>query len=102
MRLDYVLPREPSALLLPLIGGIVGGIERRLFVQDEGRLWGQVELPDPGDASDHPDGGVDLVFRVAGGFVDEGRSEGRVPSELECTDTHRECCERGGQSTKGS
>ena len=61
----------------------------RLFVQDEGRLWRQTELPDPGDASEEPSGGVNLVFCVTGGFVDKGGSEGRVPRELERIGTHR-------------
>jgi len=49
----------------------------------------RIEPPDPSDASGNPYGGVDLVHRMAGGFVDKDGSEGRVSSEPEITDTHR-------------
>ena len=63
----------------------------------KGKLWGRIEPPDPSDASSEPYGGVDLVFGVATGFVDEGRSEGRVPSEAECAAAHHDVM---GESTE--
>ena len=54
----------------------------------EGRLCRRIELLYPSDASDDPPGGVDLVLDMTGSFVDEGRSEGRISSELERAATH--------------
>lgn len=88
VRLEYPTPLEPS-LLLPFVGGVVIAIRARFLTQNKGRLRRQIDLPDPGGVLHERYRGFDLVFGVAGGFVDEDRSEGRVPSELECTGTHR-------------
>lgn len=51
-------------------------------------LRGLVKFPDPSDASDDPYGGVDLIHHMAGGFVDERGSKGRVSSESKRNGTH--------------
>ena len=76
--------------LLLHIGDIIVGIRVSVPVPMKGKLWGRVELPDPSDASSEPYGGVDLVFGMTTDFVNEGRSEGRVLSEAECTAAHRD------------
>ena len=76
-------------LLLPSIGDIIAGIRVGVLVRVEGRLcrwW--IKLTDPGDTPGDLSWGVDLVPGLAGRFVDEGRSEGRVSRELECTTAH--------------
>ena len=42
----------------------------------EGMRCVRIKPLDPSDASGNPYGGVDLVHRMAGGFVDEDGSEG--------------------------
>ena len=54
----------------------------------KGRSCGWIELSDPGDAPSDLSGGVDPVPGLTGGFVDEGRSEGRVSRESKCTAAH--------------
>jgi len=77
-------------LFVPFISDILAGVRVGVVVVPmEGRLYGRIELPDPGSASDNPQGGVDLVLGIAGGLVDEGGSKGGVSSEPECTATHR-------------
>ena len=77
-------------LFLPFISDILVGVRVGIVVVPmEGRLYWRIELPDPGGASDNPQRGVDLVLGIAGGLVDEGGSKGGVPSEPECTATHR-------------
>ena len=69
------LPTEPP--LIPLVGRILAaGGGTFFFVPGERRLRRQSEFPDPGDTSGDPYGGIDLVFGVPGGLVEEGRSEG--------------------------
>lgn len=51
--------------------------------------YGRIESPDPSDAPDEPDGGVDLVQGITGSFVDEDGSECGVSSESEVADAHR-------------
>ena len=67
---------------------IVVGIRVRVVVGIVGMMGVRIELPDPRDASSDSYGGVDLVLRLAGGFVDEDRSEGRASREFECTAAH--------------
>jgi len=83
----FVLPTL-LGLLIPRIGDIIAGVRIVVFVLMDGRLCGWMELPDPGDASDHLYGGVNLVLCMACGFVDEGRPEGRVSNELERARAH--------------
>ena len=59
----------------PLLGSIIVGIRARV-VPIEGMLHGRVQLPDPRDPPGGPPWSVYLILGVAGGFVDEGRSEG--------------------------
>lgn len=47
----------------------------RLTASNEGSLRRHIELPDPGNAIDDPQGCVDLVFGVASYLVEEGGSE---------------------------
>jgi len=75
-------------VFLPLIGDIIAGIGVGVLVPMKGRLCGWIELTDPGDAPGDLSGGVDLVPGLASRFVDEGRSEGRVSREPECTTVH--------------
>ena len=75
-------------LLPPFVGDIIIITRVGVVVPMDGRLCGRIELPDPSDAPDDPHGGVDLVPDMAGGFVDEGRAEGRISSESECAAAH--------------
>jgi len=54
----------------------------------EGSLCRRFELPDPCNAPGDPHWSFDLVFDQACGFIDEGRSEGRVFRESECAAAH--------------
>ena len=54
----------------------------------KGRLCGGFELPDPCDASGDPHGSFDLVFGMAGRFIDESRSKGRISGKPERAATH--------------
>ena len=91
-------PRGPASPLFH-IGDIISGIGVCVVVLTEGMRCVRIKPLDPSDASGNPYGGVDLVHRMAGGFVDEDGSEGRVSSEPEIADTHRGCA-GGGESIK--
>ena len=54
------------------------------------RVGGRIQLPaNPSDALGELYGGFDLILGMAGGLVDEDRSQGRASSELECAAAHR-------------
>jgi len=75
-------------LLPPLISDIIVATRVGVVVPMEGTLCGRFELPDPSDPSGDLHGSVDLVPDMAGGFVDEGCSKGRISSESECAAAH--------------
>ena len=80
--------------LLPLIGRVI--TEIRLAARNEGRLERFIELLDLGDTASKLKRGVDPVFGMTRGLVDDGRPEGTLSRELEGSDTHGQVV---GQST---
>ena len=75
-------------LTFPHVGDVIAGTRLGVPVPVVKRMCGWMQFPDPGDASGDLYGCVDLVLGIAGGLVDEDRSQGRIARESECAAAH--------------
>lgn len=80
--------KDFGAFLTLISDIIIAGIRVCVLGPMNGSLWGRSELPDPSHALSDLHRGFDLVSEVTGGFIDKGRSKGRVLSKLECAAAH--------------